>query len=698
MKKIIAVGVAAALALCASAEVKTATPFADGMVLQRGRSVPVWGTAAPGEAVTVSFAGQTKTTAAGADGKWRVDLDAMEASRENRTMTVAGAANTEEIKDVLVGEVWFASGQSNMQCPIWGDNPRYRDGQGAVMTRMTRRPFIRYSKTPCKWSAEPLVNWKAQWRDFSPAALAHQPLSAVAFYYALEIYDALEIPVGIIDSSWGGTCIQTWTPRAGLQKYPSLKVYAERKVETDKEKAGKSPHQQPTALWNGMVAAYAPFALRGMIWYQGCSNKDHGSLYCDMMHALYDGWSAAFENDAMRLYFAQLAPFKNDFHRVRMAQVRFAAEEPNAALAVICDVGNLADIHPNDKETVARRLALHALKRDYGFDEIIDNSPALESGRVEDGKFVLSFSNASGWYIYRPDRTTDNLGFDIAGLDGKFVPAKLLNAVDNKGNVKGRELIVAADGVDNPRQLRYLATSPWTGAIYSCDSGLPLGCFEIDARTVETVRKENADAAAADALIAGFRKVLVAEIPVGKSINTTGYSLDSAAQAGAFSRVAYKMELVRKDGTIDWVVAAMDAFTDDAAKLGVPSLGGGKFQQKVSGLVVRSNVAGLEDRDGGEGAIEFFNSNYNPRMGAKDWAGDDAKYDINDTAQGAGGGYGSMQLHDLASGKSVFAYNAFNGSDPDIGIGPNDLGQHPDWTFAHNAALYKSRTLTVFVK
>lgn len=496
MKRIIAVGMTAMAAVCAEAKVATGVPFADGMVLQRGRAVPVWGTAEPGESVTVSFAGQTKTTAAGADGKWRVALDAMEASRENRTMTVAGAANTEEIKDVLVGEVWFASGQSNMQCPIWGDNPRYRDGQGAVMTRMTRRPFIRYSKTPCKWSAEPLVNWKAQWRDFSPAALAHQPLSAVAFYYALEIYDALEIPVGIIDSSWGGTCIQTWTPRAGLQKYPSLKVYAERKVEPDKEKAGKSPHQQPTALWNGMVAAYAPYALRGMVWYQGCSNADHGSLYCDMMHALYDGWSAAFENDAMRLYFVQLAPYGRNCLGVQTAQARFAAEEKNAALVTTCDIGNPCDIHPNDKETVARRLALHALKRDYGFGEIIDDAPVLKSWRIEGGSVKMTFDGASSWYIYRPDRSTDNLGFEIAGSDGKFLPAKLLNDVNNKGNVRGRELIVTADGIESPKQLRYLANGTQLGVLFSSESGLPPGPFAIDARTVETERKENADAVA----------------------------------------------------------------------------------------------------------------------------------------------------------------------------------------------------------
>lgn len=466
------------------AAVVTGVPFADGMVLQRGRPVPVWGTADPGESVTVAFAGQKKTVRADDAGKWRVVLDAMEASKENRTMTVAGAANTEEIKNVLVGEVWFASGQSNMEFPIWGDNPRYRDGQGGMLVGMTRRPFVRYTKTPRKWSAEPHLDWKAVWHDFSPASLRCHPFSAVAFYFALEIYDAIDVPVGIIESSWGGTCIETWTPRCGFAKHSSLKSYAERKVETEKGKAGNRPHQQPTALWNGMVAPYAPFAMRGMIWYQGCSNAGSGARYRDMMHALYDGWSEAFENPAMSLYFVQLAPFGKGWLAVQTAQARFAAEEPHAALVTTCDVGNPKDIHPNDKETVARRLALHALKRDYGFDEIVDDAPVLKSWRIEGGNVKMTFDGASSWYIYRPDRTTDDLGFEIAGPDGKFLPAKLINDIGPK-SVKGAELSVAADGVENPCRLRYLASGQKLGALYSFDSALPLGPFEIDAR--ETV-------------------------------------------------------------------------------------------------------------------------------------------------------------------------------------------------------------------
>jgi len=201
MKKtiLITLGAAAFAALETEAKAVPATPFADNMVLQRGMAVPVWGTADAGESVTVSFAGQEKTVTADASGKWFVALDPMLASKEKRTMRITGGrtsprADTTEIKNVLVGEVWFASGQSNMECPIWGPNTRFRDAKGAVMTAMTRQPCIRFAKNPKQWALEPKLDWKAVWRDFSPEsfkAVHNRSLSAVAFYYALELYGAL---------------------------------------------------------------------------------------------------------------------------------------------------------------------------------------------------------------------------------------------------------------------------------------------------------------------------------------------------------------------------------------------------------------------------------------------------------------------------------------------------------------------------
>jgi len=293
------------------------------------------------------------------------------------------------------------------------------------------------------------------------------------------------VPIGIIDSSWGGTNIDAWTPRSGYEGHPALAEVAAYPVSAEwKSEMKKGPigavQQQPTVLFNGMVAGWAPFAMRGMIWYQGCHNAGEASLYCEKMHALYDGWSKEFENPAMSLYFVQLAPFKRSWFDIQRAQSRFAAEENNAALVTTCDVGNTHDIHPNDKETVAKRLALHALVRDYGFSGIVDEPPVMSGWRVDDGKFVLSFKDAGGWYVYNDNMSTNVPGFEVAGPTGEYKPARVCNAVSPKGVFEGAELVVASDEVAEPRKLRYLAVQPWIGTLYSADSGLPLGPFEIE--------------------------------------------------------------------------------------------------------------------------------------------------------------------------------------------------------------------------
>ncbi|MBQ7188341.1 MAG: hypothetical protein IJR99_02895 [Kiritimatiellae bacterium] len=675
------------LAFVSVAAVKTATPFADNMVLQRDRPVPVWGTASPGEKVTVFFAGQTKTATADAKGAWRVALDAMPASKESRTLKVTGTTDGEELKNVLVGEVWFASGQSNMECPIWGHSPRYRDAKGAIMTAVTRRPFIRYAKNGRNCSRTPRYDWKAVWRDYSPEsfqATFGYNLSAVAFYYALELYSALEIPVGIIDSSWGGTRIEPWTPASAFETAPVLP-----------EKVGSGT---PTSLWNGMVAAWAPFAIRGFIWYQGCANAGDGLSYSTKMHRLYDGWAKEFENPNLKLYFVQLAPFSRSWFSVQMGQAKFAAEEKNAAIVTTCDIGNPWDIHPNDKETVAKRLALHALKRDYGFKYFIDDSPTLKNWKIDGNKFVLSFDNAKSWYAYNADRSSA-VGFEIAGRDGKFVPAKIENSGANM-TLKGSDLVISASGVAEPRRLRYLYSKPWIGSLYSFESGLPLGPFEIDARDPSEGRRGPA-AKLGDALkipeLEGFRAVLAADIPMSRF---AGYSLDKSADAGAFSRVAYVLELERADGSVDWAVAAMDAFTNDVAKLGVPAASKAFIQQKVSNLVVRSNRECVKEGPAPAGGIiEFFNTNYGQKKGLRDASGSDAIYDSNDSATPSDKpGYGCMQVHDAATGATIFAYNRFNDGSPDIGIGNNVEGENPDWTFMGNASDYRARRLTILVK
>ena len=494
MKRLIVVPALLA-AFAVQAKVKLAVPFADGMVLQREMPVRVWGTADAGEKVNVVFADVHAETVAGADGKWMVELPALAASKVGRTLAV----NDVRISDVLVGEVWLCAGQSNTDCPIWGGNPRYRDGWGAMTLLSTRKPMVRLVKTPLVMATEPKLDVEVKWRKMMPDLYdayksgVRMP-SAMGYYYALELANALDIPVGLIDSSWGGTNIDAWTPRSGYEGLNDLDEERDWKMVAQadwKPEMKKSPisgaHQQPSALWYGMVAAYVPMTVRGFIWYQGCHNAGEYQRYANKMHALYNGWAKEFKNPDLSLYFVQLAPWGNaGIANIQEAQAKFAAEEKNAAMAVINDVGNLKDIHPNDKRTVAKRLALHALKRNYDWSQVRDESPTLKSWKIDGDKFVLSFNDAESFYIYNPDRSLDT-GFEICGADGVWKPAKVHNLEETKdykgelkinGPIVGKDLVVSADGVAEPKKLRYLHSSPWFGSVYS-DACLPLGAFHI---------------------------------------------------------------------------------------------------------------------------------------------------------------------------------------------------------------------------
>ena len=493
MKKIIMAAAALAV-VAAQAKVKLAAPFADGMVLQREMPVRVWGIADAGEKVQVKFADASVEAVADASGRWLAELPPMKACKTGRTLAV----NDVQVNDVLVGEVWMCAGQSNTDCPIWGKGPRYRDGWGSMMLTSTDRPFVRLVKTPKNMGVKPRRSIKVEWMKMTPAlwdaykAGKAMP-SAMGYYYALELANALDVPIGLVDSSWGGTNIDAWTPRSGYDGIEGFDVERDWKL-VDKN-AWKSSmakgaiiavQQQPSALWNGMVAAYVPMSIRGFIWYQGCANAREPHRYANKMHALYNGWAKEFRNPDLSLYFVQLAPW--GFKRIasiQEAQAKFAAAEKNAAMAVINDVGNLRDIHPNDKRTVAKRLSLHALKRNYGWKTVQNESPTLKSWKIDGNRFILSFNDAEGFYVYNSDRSL-NPGFEICGADGVWKHAKICNfkysMKDGKkvcrGGIEGKELIIKADGVAEPKKLRYLHSAPWFGSLYA-ESGLPVGAFHI---------------------------------------------------------------------------------------------------------------------------------------------------------------------------------------------------------------------------
>ncbi len=496
MNKKMIVLLAAAVSCAAWGEVKLGTPFGDGMVLQREKKVCVWGTAEKGETVTVKFAGKSARAKADADGAWRVQLPPLKASKESRTLTVTGSKTKKPIAltDVLVGEVWYVSGQSNTEMPLVGERPHYQDRDGILAAHMTFRPFIRYAyASDYKTSVTPkkTAEYPVEWKKFSPETLGTKPsFSSMGVYFALELYAALDVPIGLVGSYWSGTTIDAWTPVEGYAGKDALAEPRDWKRLTEAEWNAKKPQHpvfnvlqnQPSVLWNEMVESWCPFVFRGLIWYQGCNNlKDGEEGYLAKLHAFYDGWSKKFENPQMKMYIVQLAPYKNAWFPVQKAQARFCAEEKNAAYVTTCDIGNPADIHPSDKRTVGKRLAALALKHDYGFDFPAD-PPKLVSAKAEGKRVVLSFTDAEGWYVYDP-AWKEPQGFEVAGADGAWRAAKLKNLSNAwQGFIDGKNLVLVADGVEKPVKARYLANPPGVGRVYSKTSGLPLGPFETDVR------------------------------------------------------------------------------------------------------------------------------------------------------------------------------------------------------------------------
>lgn len=477
---------------CGGSKLEVGAPFGDCMVLQRGVKVPVWGTADAGDEITVRFADSVIAAKADANGRWRADLPAMDACDEGRVFEVKSGDAIVTFKDVLVGEVWWCSGQSNMSLVLWGNpqliNHANRDINGALDAAMTSEPLVRGATVKNSWDSEKQSTGpRLAWKPFVGRDNLRS-FSAISFHYALTLHRVLKVPVGVICSAWGGTRIDPWISAEGFESVPEVASNAKAKLTPPLKRMSavdaaalpddrkRSLHQQPMVIFNSMVAPYAPFAIRGTIWYQGESNLPDPKGYPFMMKALYSTLSKSFENPDMPLEFVQVAPFHYDW-LVRMgpqtlgrfweSQSAFAAQEKNADMVVICDVGEADNIHPVDKRTVALRLAAKSLNRVYGHKEIPCESPTLRSHRIDNGVYTLEFDNVVGWYY----RSKQPMRFEIAGSDGRYVPATV--------KIEGNVIKVSSPEVPDPKHLRYLWNWDWLGYLTN-ENGFPLGGFRID--------------------------------------------------------------------------------------------------------------------------------------------------------------------------------------------------------------------------
>lgn len=492
-----------ALVLCVGlagvgrAEVKLPAVFGSHMVLQRDLPVPVWGWAAPGEAVKVTFRDQTQSATAGDDGKWSVKLTALSVG-EPGTLTVQGN-NTITLEDVLVGEVWICSGQSNME---WSTNASLDPD---LESAAANYPQMRLFHVPRATTPEPQSDTTAEWKVCSPETCGG--FSAVGYYFGRQLHQVLGVPVGIINSSWGGTRAEAWTSPAAMAARSELKPILdewqrqESEWNPDKAKADyeaamtrweaavakardekKQPpnkpqpatdprlsHNRHTNLYNGMIAPLVPFAIRGAIWYQGESNASRAYQYRVLMPTMIRSWRDAWKQGDFAFYQVQLADFReikadpgeSDWAELREAQMLACDAEPNVGAACITDLGAIKDIHPKNKQDVAKRLARLALVDQYGFaGKLNRNGPTYKSLDIVGGKCTIHFDNGGANLIsYYNEPLT---GFAIAGADKRWVWGEAKITGPNTVEVSHPEVLepvaVRYNWADNPQGNLYNAT------------------------------------------------------------------------------------------------------------------------------------------------------------------------------------------------------------------------------------------------
>jgi sialate O-acetylesterase len=533
MRRLFVLAAAVAFAGPTIADVKPHPLFSDDMVLQRGGECPVWGTADPGEPVTVKLVRQSNSgvemssvsTTADKDGKWRANVDAIKPGT-GCTLTIKGK-NEIVFKNVAVGDVWICSGQSNME---WTVVKLTKEDQGKKVAAAANHPNIRLFTVKKKTAKEPestvavdLLNkekevWNGKWQPCTPDTV--NTFSAVAYFFGRDLEKALNVPIGLIHTSWGGTPAEAWTSTDALAAVPELKHYPEdfekavknwdpemaeanfqaamAKWQKDADAAKAAGRNEPPrprkatepakapnmagTLYNGMIAPLLPFAIKGAIWYQGESNAGRAAEYRTLMPALIADWRKKWGKE-FPFFIVQLAPYRGgasgvDYAELRDAQVHTTKVLKGVGIAVITDVGDKADIHPQRKEPVGGRLALAARAIAYG-EKVEYSGPTYKSHKVDGNKVTIAFDHAGKGLECKGDALA---GFAVCGEDKKFVPAK--------AEIVGDTVMVSSADVPNPVAVRFgwVNFAEPTLNFFNKD-GLPAVPFRTDDFPLTTAKK-----------------------------------------------------------------------------------------------------------------------------------------------------------------------------------------------------------------
>ena len=453
------------------AKVELPSVIGDNMVLQRNTSVALWGKARPSRKVVISpsWTSVKTTVTADSDGKWSAKVQTPGAGGPFEITFSDGESL--KIGNILIGEVWLCSGQSNMEMPVAGFGGQPVVGSFEAIMDANPSVPVRMATVARKASNVPLDECKTEWKEHTPEAVAS--CSATAYFFGMQLYRTLGVPIGLLISNWGGSSIEAWIDQENIEKGYSGELST---AHLGTAELPKNPHQQPACLYNGMIRPIEPYTVKGIIWYQGESNRGRAEQYVRLSKTYASFMREKWGNPDMPFYAVQIAPYNysdpkaTDSPLLQEAQMKASQEIPHAGLATTLDIGNPTCIHPEQKKPVGQRLAALALVKDYGFKGISARAPEYKSMSVKDGKVTLQFdlfgSNLAP--IYGPLAS-----FEVAGADKVFHPAHAVIASDRKS------ITVSCEAVPEPVAVRYAFHNVAEASLFN-NYGIPVGPFRTD--------------------------------------------------------------------------------------------------------------------------------------------------------------------------------------------------------------------------
>ncbi|MDA6069232.1 sialate O-acetylesterase [Flavobacterium sp. AC] len=490
-----------------SAQVKLPALVGDNMVLQQKAKVNLWGWASANEKISIRLGWNNLPieTIADADGNWKIAVDTPAGSQKPYDITI-NAANTIVLKNVLIGEVWLCSGQSNMFFPVGREDKTWKTGVKNYQEEIKNAtyPSIRLFTVALNASPTPLDDLKGSWKECSPESIT--TFSAVAYFFGRDLYQKLKVPIGLISTSWGGTKAEAWTAQSVLEKEvtflpilqedaKSEKVYQE-KLETyylnlineriasaenapkdQFKKPKKEPNKTSYVLYNAMLHPIVNYTIKGTIWYQGESNSGKAYLYRTLFPAMVKSWRAEWNQGDFPFYYVQITPHKGQNAEIREAQLISLKIIPNSAMVVTTDVGDANNIHPIDKQTVGYRLSLIARAKTYGENNLVYSGPIFNRMKIKKQKAQLFFDYAESGLKKKEETLKE---FEVAGNDQVFYPAD--------AKIEGKTIVVSSSKVKEPVAVRFAWKAIPEPNLFN-NENLPASPFRTDNWEIKTEKK-----------------------------------------------------------------------------------------------------------------------------------------------------------------------------------------------------------------